>query len=263
MSKVLLPAAGSSNYMLETVALTHLCRNFLYTSTVSSVNGGHKTAEYFGCTSIYPASAGVTTVFVEGDGFTSDLDGTPSNLVSVSGPVTMWAQPITVAFQKSDLSLFAKPTGQGTGGSTATSTSTAASTSTTTTSSTGTTLSSATNSPLPSTRPSSGLSHGTIAGIAIGAAAVLGFLIGGAIFLQRKQKSAPSLSDAHNSQSSDQDPMQGHLWQQGGDPRLNHVYAERQYNAMGQNISEEWWGVIQQKQAAELSSHADRRYELG
>lgn len=51
---------------------------------------------------------GPTTVFAEGDddGFTSSLDGIAGMFTTVSGLITMWAQPITVAFQQNDLSLF-------------------------------------------------------------------------------------------------------------------------------------------------------------
>ena len=255
---------------IGTAALTHFYRHFPYTNIVSTVNGSNKTAEFFGCTSIYPASAGVTSVFVECSscGFRSELDGTTTHFTSVSGPVTMWAQPITVAFQKSDLSLFTTSSAQVTGVKTGVKTTT--SHSITTPTSTGGSPNSSANStsqstgPAP-TSPASGLSNGTIAGIAIGAAALLGLLIGGAILFKRRQKSASSSSAARDTQSTQQDPMQG-TYGSTHHPKQNHVYAEGEvkYDAMGQRLPNEGFkSELHHDHLLELSNHADRRYELG
>ena len=257
-----------------TAALTHFCRQFPYTNIVSTVNGSNKTAEFFGCTSIYPANAGVTSVFVEcpSCGFRSELDGTTTKFTSVSGPITMWAQPITVAFQKSDLAMFTTTSAQATGMKTGVKTTTSHSTPTHL--STGGSSGSSTNTTLPTTSPAptttaTGLSNGTIAGIAIGAAAVLGLLIGAAIFFQRRQKSASSSSDARDTQSSNQGPMQGHPWSQSygstQDPSQNmYAEAEARYDVSGQRIPNEWFkNELHHDHMLELSNHADRRYELG
>jgi hypothetical protein len=40
------------------------------------------------------------------------------------------------------------------------------------------------------------------------------------------------------------------------------MYTEREYKTMGQKIPNEWWGVLEQYPASDLSNHADRKHEL-
>ncbi|KAG9542914.1 hypothetical protein KCU71_g496, partial [Aureobasidium melanogenum] len=99
---------ANNNYNGQTTTAVCCLSKFGYTNFISSVNAGGKTAQFFGCTSIF-TNAGPTTVFAEGDGdgITSSLDGITGMFTTVLGQITMWAQPITVAFQQDDLSLFA------------------------------------------------------------------------------------------------------------------------------------------------------------
>ncbi|KAH0366142.1 hypothetical protein KCU65_g5578, partial [Aureobasidium melanogenum] len=98
---------ANNNYNGQTTTAVCCLSNFGYTNFISSVNAGDKTAQFYGCTSIF-TNAGPTTVFAEGDGdvITSSLDGITGMFTTVSGLITMWAQPITIAFQQNDRSLF-------------------------------------------------------------------------------------------------------------------------------------------------------------
>ena len=58
---------------------------------------------FAGCISTYPESSGATTVLARGS------DGLLSSTV-VSGPMTMWGQPIEVAFQQRDLPFYTTST---------------------------------------------------------------------------------------------------------------------------------------------------------
>ncbi|KAG9661668.1 hypothetical protein KCV03_g9043, partial [Aureobasidium melanogenum] len=93
---------ANNNYDGHTTTAVCYLSKFGYTNFISSVNAGGKTAQFYGCTSIF-TNADPTTVFAEGDD-----DGVTSSgmLTTVSGLITMWAQPIAVAFQQHDLSLF-------------------------------------------------------------------------------------------------------------------------------------------------------------
>ena len=173
-------------------------------SMLSSVNAGDKTAIFFGCTSFY-TGAGVTTVFAAADGFSSTLDGTTTGFTTVSGLITMWAQPITVAYRKADLPLFTT-TAPSTSSSTST---TSQSTTTTSTTSQSTTINPSSPSPTPTQTPNASLSSGGTAGTVIGAAAVLAVVIGAAIYLRRRRKAPPVGSDAQMR------PAPGY-WQRGG-----------------------------------------------
>ncbi|KAG9670139.1 hypothetical protein KCU99_g9984, partial [Aureobasidium melanogenum] len=99
---------ANNNYNGQTTTAVCCLSKFGYTNFISSVNAGGKTAQFFGCTSIF-TNAGPTIVFAEGDGdgITSSRDGITGMFTTVSGQITMWAQPVTVAFQQDDLSLFA------------------------------------------------------------------------------------------------------------------------------------------------------------
>ena len=225
------------------------------------MNYEQKTAEYFGCTSIY--DAGVTTVFAEytTEGFTSTLDGTSTRFTAISGPVTMWAQPITVAFQKSDLSLFTTSSVK-TAMMPVSPSTTSLSTGRSTTSSSagkGTTPGTHSHSPLPSSN--SGFSSGAIAGTVIGAVAVLGFLVGGFTLLRRKRNMTPLVG--REKQFNEQ---AGSGYQAGGGhtgyPESDSGKFQHQYDAVGQNPSKQWQAQQPNVFMSELPDYADRRHEL-
>jgi hypothetical protein len=164
--------------------------------TYSSINYAATNAQFDGCISTYPAGAGYTTVL----GRANNID---LNTTSVTGPLTMWAQPISVAFKQADIALFTTTTSSSSSASTASvtggpTTNTAPLTSTSSTSSTGTAISSAGNNAT-ANYTSQGLSGGAIAGIVIGAAAIVGLIIGLAIFLvfrRRKDHQAAAAGTA-------------------------------------------------------------------
>jgi len=225
-------------------------------SLLSSVNAGDKTAIYFGCTSFY-TGAGVTTVFAAVDGFSSTLDGTTTGFTTVSGLITMWAQPITVAYQSTDLGLFTTTTP---------STSPSTTTSSTTSQSTTTTNSSS-PSPTPTQTPGSSLSSGGIAGTVIGAAAVLAVVIGAAIYLRRKRKPPPPVVGGRDARANPPPPGGGYWQQRSGStdnsPPDHHTHAhhEVQYDLSSQQKPVE----LQDRQRnpfAELPDQRGQRYEL-
>jgi hypothetical protein len=74
---------------------------FTQTTTPNYITGATPT-EFAGCLSLFPTSS-VTAVPAR-DGNT-DLTS-----ITVEGPLTMWAQPITVIYRNEDVSLFALPT---------------------------------------------------------------------------------------------------------------------------------------------------------
>ncbi|KAK5999738.1 hypothetical protein QM012_005144 [Aureobasidium pullulans] len=189
----------TANNYYDGATTTAVCclSKFGYTNFISSVNAGDKTAQFYGCTSIF-TNDGPTTVFASSgtNVITSSLDGSTAIFTVVSGLITMWAQPITVAFQSSDLSLFTTSSPSISSALSATiskSTSTSSSTSSSSSSGSSSTITSsgtvATTSPAATKVPSSGPSDGVIAGIVIGAMAAIA-LIASAIFLFRRQRRA-------------------------------------------------------------------------
>jgi LPXTG-motif cell wall-anchored protein len=147
---------------------------FSYYTTLTTVNFFSSSSIIFaGCVSIYPESNGPTTVRARAND--SDLATT-----AISGPVTMWGQPVMVEFQQKDLTLF----------STSVSTS---STRSATASPSATTKQAAVTStapPTPGTNPNSGLSTGAKAGIGVGIAIGALFLLGVAFFFLRRKRKA-------------------------------------------------------------------------
>ncbi|KAL4811607.1 hypothetical protein BDW67DRAFT_171596 [Aspergillus spinulosporus] len=73
--------------------------DFSYYTTLTTPNGFDQTYIFAGCLSTYPAASPATVVPARAGNF----DITTS---TVSGPITMWGQPITVAYEESDLPLF-------------------------------------------------------------------------------------------------------------------------------------------------------------
>ena len=131
--------------------------------TVSSQNFGNTTLLYQGCASTYPAQSGSTVV-------ANRVGQCDLTTTTITGPITMWAQPLYVEYRKQDLSLF----------------STSSPTTTTTSSSSAVQPSSAASSAISAptssssngsdTNPSNnGLSTGAKAAIGVGAA--LGALV--------------------------------------------------------------------------------------
>ncbi|KAJ6058184.1 uncharacterized protein N7446_007767, partial [Penicillium canescens] len=112
---------------------------------------------YAGCTSMLPSDSStiVTVRQVSGES------------TQVSGPITMWAQPIQIQLQATDASLF----------TTATSTSASASNSATATATSTSTSTSTSASGAPSSSSGSGLSQGASIGIGVGVG------VGGALII--------------------------------------------------------------------------------
>ena len=220
---------------------------------MSTVNYEQKTAEYFGCTSIYPSNAGSTTVFAEytSEGFVSSLDGTSTRFTAILGPVTMWAQPITVAFQKSDLSLFTTSSTEAVISPSTTSMSTGKSI-TSPSAGRSATPDTHSHSPLPSSN--SGFSSGAIAGTVIGAIAVLGFLVGGFIFLRQRRNTLPSAGG-----------QAGSGYQAGGGytgyAEWPSAEVQPKYDAIRQDSPDKFQDQ-QPSIMSELPDYADRRHEL-
>lgn len=116
----------------------------------------------------------------------------------------MWAQPITIAFQQNDLSLFTTSVP-----STSSTSSTSTSSNPTYTSSASTTSVTAISSSIPPTTsptqtqtPSPGPSTGAIAGIVVGAIALLALVIGASFFFRKRRSSSkhPDVVEMHNAQ---------------------------------------------------------------
>jgi hypothetical protein len=167
-------------------------RGFSYYTTLTTINFFESSSVIFaGCVSIYPKSNIPTAVQARAN----DTDLTTT---TITGPVTMWGQPVMVEFQKEDLSLFST--------STSTSSSTTASPSATRTQPAATSPVSAT----PSTKPNIGLSTGAKVGIGVGVAIAVLLLLGvGIFFLRRKRK-------ARSSREIPVEPLE----------RLGELYAE-------------------------------------
>jgi hypothetical protein len=132
----------------------------------------------------------------------------------------MWAQPFSVAYKSADLTLFTTTTS----GPTTTNTATPSQTSSGVpqTSSPGGTSSANLNPSNPSSNSSTGLSGGAIAGIVIGAAAVLGIIIGLALFfILRKRKVAKKEAEVSTAAASEKDPNAPGAWS--GNQHYNSV----------------------------------------
>nr|XP_023907981.1 cell wall integrity and stress response component 2-like [Quercus suber] len=182
--------------------------NFNYFETYTSINFYSTSAKFAGCLSTYPSNAGYTTVL----GRTGNDD---LNTTSVTGPITMWAQPVSVAIASTDLSLFTTTTTSSSSQSTASVGSIPTSTPTSTGSVTTITPSAASNSPdsasasaSASASSNTGLSGGAIAGIAIAAAIIIGALIGLAIFF-RQRKNHTQLAEPLTSTPNPEKPSPG------------------------------------------------------
>lgn len=132
---------------------------------------------FAGCTSIYSAEYGSTVVPARAE---QDL-----NITTVTGPLIMWGQPISIEFQERDLTLFT--TGTATGTSSGPSNAQPANTSTRSTPQ-------ATDSSLPIASTDSGLSTGAKAGIGIAVAiGVLAIVMAVAFVILRRRKVAKNL----------------------------------------------------------------------
>lgn len=158
--------------------------------TYSSINHYSRSAIFYGCISQYRRDAGATKVL-------GRADGTNLERVYVTGPLTMWAQPISVAFREVDMTFFTTSTSSQPSTISSPSIATAAASASTSKLAPSTAESSnasgqqSTASPSPATLNGSteqGLSTASIAGVAIGGAAVVGILIGLAIIFRRRKK---------------------------------------------------------------------------
>lgn len=198
--------------------------------TYSSINYFSTSAQFVGCVSTYPRAAGPTTVLGRANG--ADL-----NTTTVTGPLTMWAQPFSVAYQQRDLALFTTTT-SGSGASSPTSSGSASVTRSPTVS-----TASQTASPSPSGNSSAatasgsnsssgGLSGGAIAGIAIGAAAVLGLIVGLAIFFAfRRRKEQRAAHDTGGTEASGAGTTNE---KHGGATATQHWNGSQQYDPVAQ-----------------------------
>ena len=160
--------------------------------TVSNVEHMNTSAVFMGCISTYRENEGFTSIWARTDA---------SNMVRtmVKGLLTMWAQPVSVAFRQADLTLFTTSSSEIlTSSSSTASAHSSSSSQLTSTTSQGSTAAAdvsladeASSSAVP-TRNDSGvnLSTGAVAGIAIGGAAVVWFIIGLAIFFALKRRHA-------------------------------------------------------------------------
>ncbi|WPH02113.1 Hypothetical protein R9X50_00496800 [Acrodontium crateriforme] len=172
---------------------------FSYMVTFSSINYFSTSAEFEGCISTYNANANPTTVYARSNN--ADL-----NTTVVSGPITMWAQPISVAYQTSDLALFTTTT------STSSSSASASSMGPTSTNSPTITPAPQASPPTASEtiiHPKPALTNGAIAGVAIGGVLVLAILIGLGFFLRRRKRAGqgsaePWVSTTSEKQGNDQ-----------------------------------------------------------
>ena len=152
-------------------------REYDYYTTLSTIDGGYSSTVLFqGCTSMFP-SLSTTAVPAR----TKQTNLSPA---TITGPVTMWAQPITVAYQSSDVSMYTTSTASSTGTSP-----TAEPNARVTTDHAAATSTSDTGS---LQQPSSGLSTGAKAGIGVGAAvgAVLVIAIITSLLFWRFRKNA-------------------------------------------------------------------------
>jgi hypothetical protein len=145
-------------------------------SSARKINFNTTTVLFAGCTSIYSSEYGSTVVPARDE---QDL-----NITTVTGVLIMWGQPISIGFQRDDVTLFT------TGTATVTYTGAA-----TAQRSDGITQSTSgpTGSGVPTSSPDSGLSTGAKAGIgiaaAVGAFAVLTAM--GFVFLRRRKAMKP------------------------------------------------------------------------
>jgi hypothetical protein len=108
----------------------------------------------------------------------------------------MWAQPITIAFQQKDISLFTT--------SAAASSSIPASPTSPASFTTSASSSSPTISPSQTQTPNPVISTGDIAGIVVGVVALLAIVIGALLFYQKRKAASPSRNsypvEIHNAQ---------------------------------------------------------------
>jgi Tfp pilus assembly protein FimV len=194
-------------------------------STIDNI--ASSSATFYGC---------VSTFGSDGSGGTSvpARDGDELNSTYVSGPISMWAQPISVAQRAQDLSLF-------TTSAAITTSSTTSSLSSATARSSGSTVASQTAPPSssqtsaapsagasqPASASGSGISTGAIAGIAIGGVLLLALVAGSVLFLRRRKRkssqpppSAPVYQDPNEGREKDAPQVQ---YQQYGHAELPGV----------------------------------------
>ncbi|KAL4811737.1 hypothetical protein BDW67DRAFT_171374 [Aspergillus spinulosporus] len=166
---------------------TAVCCLSHFTYTTEIMENGN--AVYAGCTRMLPSTTSMIVTVRETEGHSTQI----------TGPITMWAQPITVELQASDMSLFVTENTTTISNTTATSSSTTASLATTTTAVEPTITDEPTDS------GSGGISTG--AGIGIGMGVGVGGLavLGAAIFWFLRRRRASKVSSVNV-------PYQGSSW---------------------------------------------------
>lgn len=175
-------------FSVNDVANIHdLRRDYTYYTTLTTINFYSSTTIFAGCISEFP-EGGTTTVLAR--------TGQESLVNSVvTGPVSMWGQPLVVQFKSADLSLFkdalttSSPSTTGTTGQTSSPTDTRSRSATPSQAANNNQPSS--TSSLDSFRPSSdnstGLSAGAKAGIGVGVAG-LALLLAALVFFIRRSR---------------------------------------------------------------------------
>ena len=87
-----------------TILADGLVRDFSYSTTISTVNFFGSSAKMFaGC---------ISTLGLGSETTVAGRSGQTTNVTSITGPVTMWGQPLTVLFQQNDLALFGASTSE-------------------------------------------------------------------------------------------------------------------------------------------------------
>ncbi|OJD26472.1 hypothetical protein ACJ73_02148 [Blastomyces percursus] len=179
--------------------------DYTYFTTVTTINFYSQTTIFAGCISTFPESSTTTVVARTGQ----------ANLAHsvVTGPITMWGQPILVQFQSKDLSLYTNASTTTSSPSTST---TASQTSTQPTPS----QPASNNQPPPTSLPPSsdgnepGLSAGAKAGIAIGAVGAVAILIGLVFFIRLSRRRNRHMPPVYAIQELDTGAPRNGFWPQ-------------------------------------------------
>ncbi|KAL3461987.1 hypothetical protein BJX64DRAFT_149226 [Aspergillus heterothallicus] len=185
----------SANLVVTQPTTTAICclSHFTYTTEVMEYGN----AVYAGCTRMLPSTTSMIVTVRETEGYSTQI----------TGPITMWAQPITVELQASDLSLFVAEN------TTATTTTTTTRNITTSTTSTAASLATATTPVEPTTTgteestdsSASGISTGAGIGIGVGVGAGGLAVLGAVIVWFLRRRRASKVSAMHG-------PYQGSSW---------------------------------------------------
>ena len=100
----MLPNVGFVHVLHSSFALANSRSGYSYSTTYSTIANFPESGSmlFAGCVSTYAGNVATTVSARSAD--------SALNMTAVSGPITMWAQPITVEYQQSDTSLFVTST---------------------------------------------------------------------------------------------------------------------------------------------------------